>query len=195
MTRISPYEKKMWGVSTFFAPLLMTLSTFFWRNGEVGTTGGTLMVLALTLWIIAFIGLFSLVKEKMPLYAQLGLLVAVYGCIGGCNFGFEGFYREVFNISKESRQHLFLVNPLPFNLTLFYPGPLFPLSLLLLGIMLVRINVAPIWVGGLIALGGVVFPIGRILRMDIIAHLTDCLLLVPMTYMSFRLLTKTAETT
>jgi hypothetical protein len=63
------------------------------------------------------------------------------------------------------------------NIVLFWSGPAFPLSLLFLGIMLIIRKIVPVYVGVLIALGGVAFPVSRIIRIDWIAHISDLLLL------------------
>jgi hypothetical protein len=55
------------------APLLQAITTFFWEDGEYGVNGGTILFIACVFWITAFIGLFGLLKDKMPYYANLGL--------------------------------------------------------------------------------------------------------------------------
>ncbi|MEZ4621976.1 MAG: hypothetical protein R2867_41595 [Caldilineaceae bacterium] len=52
--------------------------------------------------------------------------------------------------------------PLPFNLTLFWPGPLFPLTLLVLGVLYWYTKTTPWWVALLLAAGGIAFPLSRI---------------------------------
>jgi hypothetical protein len=125
-------ERKLWGLSLILAPALFATSTFFWvhTNGRVeyGAIGGTIIAIATVFWIPAFLGLFDLVKERMPRYATWGLLVAIYGCIGGASFGLEGLFAEAFAIPHNVRREAWAQFPATFNLTFFWPGPLFPLS-------------------------------------------------------------------
>ena len=46
--------------------------------------------------------------------------------------------------------------------SIFLPGPLFPLAVVGLGVALWRAGEIPGWVGGLLAAGGILFPVGRI---------------------------------
>ncbi len=182
-------ERKSWGLSLILAPSLFAASTFFWihTNGrtEYGAIGGTIIAVATVFWIPAFIGLFALLKERMPRYATWGLLVAIYGCIGGAAFGLEGLFAEAFSIPHELRREAWARFPTTFNLTFFWPGPLFPLSLLVLGAMLIRTRSMPRWAGILICLAAIAFPVSRIPRIDLVAHAADVLLLVPLAYTGF----------
>jgi hypothetical protein len=137
------------------------------------------------LWIPGLIGLFGLLCTKMPRYATLGLVVAIYGAVGGAAFSFEGLYTAAFAISQEQAIAIWSAQPLPFNLTLFWPGPLFPLSLLVLAINLTRTKTVPLWAGLLLALGAIAFPVSRIPRIEWIAHSVDLLLLIPAAYLGW----------
>lgn len=90
------------GLVFLIAPMLFGTSTFFWNNGEYGVTGGTLLVLSIVFWILAFMILFEKIRSQMPLYTFIGLPVAVYGCVGGANFGLVDVFRSVFEISHEA---------------------------------------------------------------------------------------------
>ncbi|GAB3496598.1 hypothetical protein GCM10027341_15620 [Spirosoma knui] len=184
----TPPERQLWGVSMIVAPSLFAVSTFFWHNGEYTITGGTLLVVATAFWIPAFIGLFTKLKMTMPRYAVWGLLVAIFGCISGSNFGMRGIYAEVFGISKEELMREAAAHSVSFNITMFQSGPLFPLSLLVLGINLTRKEVVPKWVGTLICVGAIVFPVSRISRVDGIAHVADLLLFIPIAYLGWKML-------
>ena len=187
-TRIYQPERKLWGVSLISAPLIFAASTFFWEKGEYGVNGGTILAIATVFWITAFMGLFSLLKDKMPRYAVWGLLIAIAGCISGANFGFVGVYSAVFNISHQTYLEEFAKYPVSANTLLFWSGPLFPLSLLVLGIMLIRTKAVPVWTGIVISLAGILFPVSRIPRIEWIAHIADALLLIPLCFLGFRFL-------
>jgi len=181
-------ERKLWGISLIAAPFLMVISTFFWEGGDFGVNGGTLGFISSLFWIPAFMGLFSLLRDKMPYYATLGLLIAIYGCMGGRNFSFEGFYAAAMNISHETSVQAYAAYPLQTNILLWWPGPLFPLSLLVLGINLTRSKLVPLWAGILLSVGAIAFPLSRIPRIDLIAHGVDILLFIPAAYLGWNFL-------
>lgn len=178
-----------WGASMIVAPLLQAISTFFWEgNGQQGIAGGTLVVLSTIFWIPAFIGLFDLLREKMPLYATWGQLPAFYGCVGGALFGFRDIYAVTFHLTRQTELQAFSAFQWSYNLTLFLPGPLFVLSLLVLSLVLTWKRMIPWWVGTLLCLGALAFPVSRIPRIELIAHLADILLLIPLFFLGWTLL-------
>ena len=84
------------------APLLLGISTFFWTHGEYGVVGGTVLALSTVFWIGCFAVLFGMLRRQLPAYASFGFIVAVYGCIGGANFGIAGVFSEAFGISHRA---------------------------------------------------------------------------------------------
>ncbi|MPR37006.1 hypothetical protein [Salmonirosea aquatica] len=176
------HEKVMWGTSMVIAPLFFVASSFAWQNGEYNHISGTLVVLGSIFWIPACTGLFSRLKKTWPRYSAWGLLVAIAGCVSGSSFGIRGLYADAFGISKEALLQKAAEYPLSFNLTMFWLGPLFPLSLIVLSIVLVRAKSIPAWTGLLLGLGAIAFPLSRIPRVEWVAHLADLLLFVPMLY-------------
>jgi hypothetical protein len=178
----------MYGISLIMAPLLQAVSSFFWINGEYGVTGGTILVFSMIFWIPALISLFSLVKDRFPNYAAWGLLVAIYGFISGVNFGFAGVFTEVFNIAHEKYIQELAKYPIASNLLLFQAGPLAPLSLIVLGIVLLRNKTVDFKIALLIIIGGIAFPISRISRIEWVAHIADLLLFVPLSILGMKIL-------
>jgi hypothetical protein len=181
-----PISKTAGGLSLIAAPLVFAASTFFWKEGQYGVTGGTLINLSQVPWIIAFIVLFDKLKMEMPRYATVGLVIAIYGCLSGANFGFVGVYGEAFQIPHKTYLDTFLHYPLSANLLLFWPGPLFPLSLLVLGILLIRRKKVDLWLGILLCLGAIAFPLSRIPRIENIAHAVDIVLAIPLVIIGYK---------
>ena len=179
-TIISNNEQRLYKSSLFLAPFIFSLSTFFWKNGEYGVTGGTFLFFASVFWIPAFIGLFGLLKHQMPVYAIWGLLIAIFSCFVGANFGFVGIYSEVFNIDHQTYIQEFAKYPVSSNILLFATGPLFPLSVLVLSINLWRTHSIAGWISSLLCVGAIIFPLSRISRIPIIAHIADLFLLIPL---------------
>jgi hypothetical protein len=69
-------------------------------------------------------------------------------------------------------------HPVASAFVLWLPSPAFPLGLAALGIALAWSRLAPLWLGGLLVLAGVAFPLTRITRTAAIAHAVDLLILV-----------------
>ncbi|SHG58890.1 hypothetical protein SAMN04488109_0960 [Chryseolinea serpens] len=181
-----PISKTTGGLSLIAAPLVFATSTFFWKEGQYGVTGGTLINLSQVPWIISFIVLFDKLKMEVPRYATVGLIIAIYGCLSGANFGFVGVFGEAFQIPHKTYLETFLHYPLSANLLLFWPGPLFPLSLLVLGIVLIRRKKVDLWLGILLCLGAIAFPLSRIPRIESVAHAVDILLAIPLVIIGYK---------
>jgi len=186
-TTVHGLTNKFSGVVLIIAPLLFGVSTFFWQNGEYGIRGGTLIALSMIFWIPAFYALFGLLKNEMPYYWMIGLLLAIYGCcLGGVSFGLLGFFSTAFHIAHQSYIETLAQYPLSANLLLFWSGPLFPLSLLVLSINLIRKKKVNTRLGILLALGAIAFPLSRIPRIEWIAHLADLLIAVPLISLGYK---------
>jgi hypothetical protein len=164
------------------APLVFAFSTFFWHNGEYDPRGATLLIIALLCWIPAFHFLFGLVKPSMPLYAQWGWLAALYGCISGVCFAFLGYIATTLNIQHDTYIKALEQYPISSGILLFWAGPLFPLSLIILSGVLYRVNAAPGWVCLVLAVGAILFPLSRIQRIEWLAHISDLLVLLALGY-------------
>jgi len=170
------------------APLLQAASTFFWEGSNQSVIGGTLIVLATIFWLLTFVALFDLLREKMPLYAAWGQIPAFYGCIGGALFGFRDVYAATFHFTRQVELQAFSAHALSYNFTLFWSGPFFVLSLLALSFFLTWKRVIPWWIGALLFLGALTFPISRIPRIELIAHLADALLFLPLLFLGWKFL-------
>lgn len=171
-------EKTSHGVALILASTLLAGSTFYWQNGEYSVPAATLLIASIFFWIPAFIGLFGLIKKSMPRYAVYGLWVAVFGCVSGICFAFLGYLATIFQI--EHLTYLEKLSDYPFSsqLLLFASGPLFPLSIIVLGIVLMMTKKLPAWQSILFSLAGIAFPVSRITRNQLVAHGADLLFLV-----------------
>lgn len=189
-------ERMLFGVSLIVGPLLFALSSFFWvDDGQYGITGSSLLIFGSIGWIAGFVGIFRLLRDKTPRYAALGLLLAIYGAVcGGLAFAFQGFFMELYGVSHEVALQALGAHPFVANAIFWIGGPAFPLSLLILGIVLARTKTVPLWVGALLSLGGALFPVARIPRIDIVAHAVDVLMLIPAWYIGFGILREQSVT-
>jgi hypothetical protein len=189
-TKSSQLEKKVQGFCLIVAPVLFAASTFFWQNGEYGVEAGILIIFSMFFWIPALTGLFSLIKNEMPRYAVWGLWIAVFGCISGVCFVFLGYLATIFNISHDQYLNLLSHYPITSQILLFGSGPLFPLSILVLGITLMLNGSVPVWIGILFCLAAIVFPLSRIPRVEWMAHIADMVMVVPSVAIARQILRK-----
>jgi len=189
-TKSSQLEKKVEGLCFILAPLLFAASTFFWRDGEYGMEAAILIIFSMFFWIPGLTGLFSLVRNEMPRYAVWGLWVAVFGCISGICFAFLGYLATVFNISHEQYLNSLSHYPVTSQILLFGSGPLFPLSILVLGINLMLKRSLPAWICILFCFAAVAFPLSRIPRIEWMAHIADLAMLVPSVAIALGMLRK-----
>lgn len=184
------YQRYLLGGAMGVAPLLFTASSFFWSaEGQYGITGGTLLVFGSVAWVVAFAGLFGLLRGRTPRYAAAGYALAVYGAIcGGVAFALQDLFTALHGVSHEAALRALGDHPVVANAIFWVGGPAFPLSLAVLGVVLARTRVAAPWAGTMLALGGALFPVARIPRLAIAAHAVDLLLLVPMWYIGWQVL-------
>ncbi|MFD1321269.1 hypothetical protein [Micromonospora sonneratiae] len=167
-------------------PAINLLAGFFWEDDSQGIVAGTLIVLSSGLWLIGLIGLYDRLKVNAPRYVAVALPVAVFATVGGLAFGFQGIYEGLFDVSHAEAIVQLNQHPLTAVSLYWIPGPLFPATLFALGFMVARLRHAPRTVGVLIMLGALAFPLSRITREPLIAHVADVLLLLPFLYLGVR---------
>lgn len=184
------HDRVLFGLSLVLAPLLFLASSVFWtEHGDYGVVGGALLVFGSLFWIVAFAALFGALRSRTPRYAVWGWLVAAYGTIcGGAAFAFQGMFVEMLGATHAESLASLERYPVVANAIFWIGGPAFPISLLVLGVMLARTRVAPWWAGGMLALGGALFPVARIPRIEGFAFGVDLLMLIPAAYFGMNLL-------
>jgi len=184
---------KLYSSSLILAPLCFALSSFFWQSDgqyvQYSVTAGTLLIAGSVFWVFAFTAMFDIVKDRAPRYAAWGMLMAVYSCLcGGVGFALRDVMASLLHIPHKQLLDTFAQHPVFDNVVFWIGGPAFPLSLLVLGIILAVTKKIPLWVGLMIVLGAVLFPVSRITRIEMIAHIDDVLMLAPMGYLGWQLL-------
>ncbi|GAA2189829.1 hypothetical protein [Micromonospora lupini] len=167
-------------------PALNLLAGFFWQNGTQGVTAGTIIVLSTACWLIGLIGLFERLRPSTPRYVAVGLPVTVFGAIGGVAYGVQSIHEGLFAVSHADAVERLGEHPFAAYAVYWTCGPLFPLSLFVLGLVLAKVRVAPLPVGVMVSLGAVVFPLSRVTREASVAHLADLFLLLPFLYLGLR---------
>lgn len=165
------------------AGLLFAASTFFWKNGEYTSTGAAIMMFAMIAWIASFRILFDICRKSLPLYSELGFWIASWGALSGLSFAWVGAYAEMFGISHSRYIETFASFPIATGFLLFWSGPLFPVSVLIMGIIFGIRKLIPWHTAVLFSLGAILFPLSRIPRILWVAHVADLFLLLPLLYL------------
>ncbi|MGW0434719.1 hypothetical protein ACWDV4_19560 [Micromonospora sp. NPDC003197] len=167
-------------------PALNLLAGFFWESDRQGVTAGTLIVLSTGLWLIGLLGLYDRLRPLAPRFVAVAVPLAVFATVGGLAFGFQSIYEGMFDVSHAEAVEQLNHYPFTANSLYWLAGPMFPLTLFLLGAMLLKLRAAPLPVSVLIMLGALAFPLSRITREPTIAHVADVLLLLPFLYLAVR---------
>jgi hypothetical protein len=181
-----------WAICLIGGQSLECASTFFWNDeGRHTPLGATMVILGMVLWIAGFVRIFEWFRNTNPWFFRIGLLYAIYGCVGGIAFGFEGLFSAIYGLEKigvEAHQE----HPLLMNLVMFWAGPAFPLSIVLVGALIWHKRLFAVYVPLLMIIGGLAFPISRITRLTLVAHAADLILLIPIVIISLHLINEKA---
>jgi hypothetical protein len=173
--------------SLVLGPLVLAASTFFWVDGRYGVTGGLLVALASTAWAYGLLGAWERLHPRLPAAATAGLALTLLGTFGGITFGLQGFFEGAFGISTAESLAAVNQHPVAAWLALWGAGPLFPLSLVLLGAALLWTRLVPRPLAATLLVAGVAFPLSRVGRVDLAAHAVDVLLLGASAWLATRL--------
>ena len=164
---------RLWGRSMIAAPVLLLASTVAYTLGggfNDDSTGGVIQIFAFALWIPVLVGLTELVGRSFPRAAALLMLLGAIGLAGGFGYGLDSIHQAETGNSAED----FTAGPLALQL----PGALFPLTMVSLGIALVKARVQPVWAGYLLAIAAILFPASRIPSVEALGIASDLLFLI-----------------
>ncbi|MEV0895962.1 hypothetical protein [Actinoplanes sp. NPDC049802] len=167
----------------FLGAALNAAAGFYWKGDGPDATGATLGVLGLACWLIGFADLYQRLRPESPRVTAVLFPVTVFGVTGGMAFGVQSIHEVLFGASHARTVELLDTEPLAATVLYWICGPLFPLSLVALGVFLLRRRIVPALIGVLLAAGGLAFPLSRITREEILIHAVDLLLLVPFAYL------------
>ena len=166
--------------------LLLVASVIGIASGDVNTSGwaGGVMIMAFAAYGPAFVGIALVASPRVPALARSILVIGGLVTAAGAGFGVDLIAAGRFG------ERL----PMPPDLaagTIFLaiPGLMLPVLFVLMGITLVRGRLIPVWLGGLVALGGALFPAGRVPRppMHELMLASDLLLLTALVLVVVRL--------
>ncbi len=157
---------------------------FFWKGDGPDATGAPLAALGLACWLIGLADLYQRIRPRAPRATAVLFPVTVFGVTGGIAFSVQALHEVMFGVSHARAVDLLGGYPFAANTLYWICGPLFPLSLVALGLLVARVRAAPVPAGMLLALGGAAFPLSRITREEILVHAADLLLLAAFGYLA-----------
>lgn len=157
---MSNYHIKATAAAAVLGPVALLASTLAYagqgdgmNNGEVG---GAIQVWAFIALTVAVVGLARLLEASAPRAAVVITVLGLAGLAAGAGYGIDSMHAEV--SKAESLQEVDSLAPIALNI----PGLMWPLGLIVLGVMLARAGAVPsVLAYGVVAFG-VLFPASRI---------------------------------
>lgn len=184
-------QEKVWGVCLIVAPLLVAASSAL-RSSEATLYAAALaQMYGAFLFIPAVLGLAALLRQRAPRLAVFGGLTGILGYVGGINFATFDLYTwaaRTAGADDATVRAIVGVSESQLLPALNLPGIVGPLTLLTLSIGLFRTGVVPTWVAVLLGFGAIAFPLGRVPEIQLLLHLSDLLLLIPLAWIGSRYL-------
>ncbi|GLY04475.1 hypothetical protein [Actinoplanes sp. NBRC 101535] len=166
--------------------VLNAAAGFFWKGDGLDATGGTLATLGLACWMLGLLDVYQRLRPLVPWYATVAPPVTALAVTGGMAFSVQAVQEQVMDVPHAAAVALLDAYPVPAWTLYWICGPLFPLTVTALGAVLLRYRAAPVPLGVLLLLGGLVFPLSRITREVTLVHLADLLLLVGFGWLGHR---------
>lgn len=174
---------RVYGAAIAVAPLLLLASTTLYAvDGGFGHSilGPTVQVYAMAGWFLVFAGLAWVLRGRFPRAVALFTVLGALGATGGITYGVDYIHVAVTGQTVEDMGIG--------ALTVYVPGILFPLSNLAFGLMLARSGLQPRWSGVVLMVAAVCFPLSRIPAIVPLALVADCLFVVALVPLGWRLL-------
>ncbi len=180
MTSEAHRSRIVWlsGLSLVAAPLLMLLA-----DGLALPSAGGVTLVSVVLWLSFYVFIGAAIGVVGPAghtpTALTGASLAVFGClIGGTIMGLERMHASMLRHGVATDQAWAIMSDPAVLLTSRAPGLTFPVGLLLLTVALYRVGVLAPAMATLLAVGVVLFPIGRIRAQPAVNVIGDTLMLI-----------------
>ena len=185
-------QEKVAGVCLIAAPLLWAPTTIFeYSSKGMLFWAGFLGLVIYILFIPGLLGIARLLRQPAPrLSVVVGLLIAA-GCVAGAAFHTDLLHEWAARTAGTPKAMMAAIMEVTegrvFPVLVIFSIQ-FPISLLTLSVGLFRTRTAPTWVAMLLAIGAVVFPVGHIGGIQLVQHLAETILLVPLVWLGLRFL-------
>jgi hypothetical protein len=185
-------QEKIAGVCLIAGVLLMAPVTFCEYAQGTRFMAGALGLFLYALLLPGLLGVARLLREAAPRLSVVAGLLATFGCVSGATFQTAILHEwaaraagtpeaQVTAIMAVTEERVF-----PVLVTL---GILFPVSLVTLGVGLLRTGAAPGWAAALLVIGAIAFPVGHIGSIQLVSHAAETLMLIPLIWIGLRFLT------
>ncbi|HEX5707317.1 MAG TPA: hypothetical protein VFX96_08475 [Pyrinomonadaceae bacterium] len=192
-------RKQIAGISLIAAPLLMLACDIANRAG-LGAHFVTLMKLSFVFFVGSILALVHLLRERTDGLGLVGGGMALIGCLSGSAIVTMYLWEWSFTTAgvdaatTQTVENALRTTGVPMMVVMYpLPGLFFPLGLLILSVGLLRARVVPAWAAALLALGAILFPVGRIPRIWAASMASDVALLVSLGAIGLRVLRWTTD--
>jgi hypothetical protein len=166
--------------------LLLIASVIGIASGDVNTSGwsGGALIMAFAAFGPAFMGIALVASPRVPALARSVLVIGGLVTAAGAGFGVD-----LIAAGRVGERLPMPPDFAPGTVFLAIPGLMLPVLFILIGITLVRSRLVPLWLGLIVAIGGALFPAGRVPRPPLSALMlaADLLLLTALVLVVVRL--------
>lgn len=182
------------GFCLIAAPALLLVADVMQINGRFDFEWTVVMWISFVLFVPAVLGIVHLLRNRADYCGLLGGALVVIGAMAGAGMMTIFRLNAVLKAGGEREfaqliASAFKANPaLPFSI--FTPGPLFPLGFIVLAVGLYQARIFSLWMSLVLALGGVLFPVGHAVGVKAALIGGDLLLLGALAWLGWRLLSK-----
>lgn len=165
------------GAAWILAPVLLLSSTVIAVTSEALGSGrgtGVAQIYAGAAFGVALFGYLRIHGSQRPGLATAVTIVGAFGVTGMVVYGVNSVYVGVngFDLNESSETAAFFALQLP--------GLLFPLTMVLLGLLAVRTLPRATWCGFALIAAGLLFPVSRIGDIELLAVAVDSLFVIAM---------------
>jgi len=173
MTATNDTRRRMISASCCIALAVFFLANPFLRwgvRGEAASTGqialmGFIAPVHVALMIGAVLGITQVLRRKADRTGLIGAALAIMGWVIGSRIMVVGQLQALLangvpGVPADALGKMFQHAPLVF-VSIIPVGLLFPIGLIVLGITIFVVRPVNRWIGALLAIGGVLFPLGR----------------------------------
>ena len=184
-------QEKVSGVFLIAGSLLMVASTFLEFSAGMLFGAGFIGMLAYLCFVPATLGLARLLRQRAPRLSVFVGLLATVGCVGAVNFQTALLHAWAARTAGTPEATMVAIAEVVegrlFPVFVIF-GIQFPLALLILSVGLSWAGVVPKWAAVLLGSGAIIYPVGHIGSIQLLMHLADLLLVVPMIWLGLRFL-------
>jgi hypothetical protein len=184
-------QEKVVGVCLIAGALLLTPTTLFEYSDGMLFWAGALGLVVYALLSPGLLGVARLLRQRAPRLSVVVGLLATLGCIGGATFQAAIMHEWAARTAGAPEAMMSTIMEVTegrvFPILVIF-GILFPISLLTLSVGLFRTGVTPTWVAALLGIGAVAWPVGHIGSIQLVQHLAEFIVLVPLVWLGVRFL-------